>query len=92
MMSKLDTSSTEQRRIIKFLAKAKVKPTEVLHRLNAQHWEETQSHASAYERYRFSEACNDASNMHARVQPTAVCDVNTAMSKSSFWEMVNSTT
>jgi hypothetical protein len=68
MMSDLDISSAEQRCIIKFLGKVKVKQTEIFHRLNAQYWEETQSRASVYEWHKkFSEGNNEVSNLHAHV-------------------------
>jgi ABC-type Fe3+-citrate transport system substrate-binding protein len=66
-MSDLVIPSVEQHCIIKFLLKEKVKPAEILPRLNAQYGEEILSCASIYDWYnKFSEGRKEASNlMHA---------------------------
>jgi hypothetical protein len=57
MASDLVFPSAEMGRMMKFLVK--VKPAEILHRLNAQYGQETLSHESAYELYnKFSEGHN----------------------------------
>jgi hypothetical protein len=43
MVPDLLTPSVEQHCIIKFLVKGKMKPAEILHRLNAQYGKETQT-------------------------------------------------
>jgi hypothetical protein len=69
MASDLVTPCVAQCCIIKFLVKEKVKPAEVLHRLNAQYGEETLSHASVYDWYKFSEGHNEVSHLpYAHVQ------------------------
>jgi hypothetical protein len=67
--------------------KEKVKPAEVLHRLNAQYGEETLSHASVYDWYsKFPEICKEVLNIpHAHIQPTAVCDVSVCFVKVLIW-------
>jgi hypothetical protein len=60
------TPSVEQGCIIKFLVEGKVKPTDILRKLNAQYWEEALSRASDYDSYdKFSEG-------RTEVQDTAV--------------------
>jgi hypothetical protein len=60
------TPSIKQRCIIKFLVKEKVKPADILHKLNAQYGEKTLSRASVYDWYdKFSEGREE-------VQDTAV--------------------
>jgi hypothetical protein len=64
MVSDLVSPSVGQCCIIKFLVKVKVKQIEILHRLNAQHGEETLPHESAYELHnKFSEGCKEVSNL-----------------------------
>jgi hypothetical protein len=64
MVPDLVTPSAEQCHIIKFQVTEKVKPAEILHRLNMQHEEGTLSHASVYDRYnKFSEGCKEVSNL-----------------------------
>jgi hypothetical protein len=77
-VSDLATPSVKQHSIITFLVTEKVKPTEILHRLNAQYGEESLSHSNVYEWYnKFSEGRKEVLNLlHAHVQPTAVCNVN----------------
>jgi hypothetical protein len=66
MASDLVTSSVEQCYVTKFLVKERVKPAEILHRLNTQYGERTLSHASVCGWYsEFSEGYKD-------VQDTAV--------------------
>jgi hypothetical protein len=60
MVSDLVTPSAEQHCIIRILVKEKVKPAEILCRLNAQYGEETMSHTSVYDWYsKFSEGCKE---------------------------------
>jgi hypothetical protein len=64
MASDLITPCVEQCCIIKFLVKEKVKPAEILHRLNAQYGEETLSHASVCDWHnKFSEGHKEASEL-----------------------------
>jgi hypothetical protein len=58
--------------------KEKVKPEEILCRVNAQYEEETLFHAHVYDwQHTFCTGCKKISNLlHAYVQSTAVCNVN----------------
>jgi hypothetical protein len=64
--------------IIKFLAQEKVKPTEILRRLNALYGVEILSCANVYNwNNKFSEGHEEVSELlHAHIQPRAVSDVN----------------
>jgi hypothetical protein len=66
----------------------KVKGAKILHRLNAQHGEETLPHESTYELHnKFSEDHKQVSNLpHAYDQPTDVCDANIHSVEELFWE------
>jgi hypothetical protein len=66
MTSDLVTPSAEQCYLIIFTVKEKVKPAEILPRLNARYRDETMSHASIYDGHiRFFECCKE-------VQDTAI--------------------
>jgi hypothetical protein len=64
--------------VIKFLAKRKVKPDEILHRLSAQPEERmTLSCTSVYNWCnKLSEVHEVAKKPHAHIQPTAITDAN----------------
>lgn len=85
MVSDLANPSAEQCCIIKFLVKQMVKLAEILHRLNAQHGEQTLSHTSAVYDWcnKFSDGCKQISNLpQDHIQQTVACGVTFTMSKS----------
>jgi hypothetical protein len=85
------TPSVEQRRIIKFLVKEKVKQAEILHMLSVQDREDTLARESVYDwSNKFSEGCEQVANRpHVYVQPTAVTCEHSSHRGADFGKQTN---